>query len=194
MCAPWRGARNLPPKTALLFLGCFSLASSSSPFCDWQLFEPALWNSTFAGGSEGKASACNAGDSGSIPVLGRSPGGGNGNPLQYSCLENPMDRRAWQATVHAVAKTGWLHFGTQGRSWRLKPIPYKQEGLPWWLRWKRIHLQYGRPGFDPWVGKIPLEDGVATHSSIFAWRIPMDIEAWQATVHRVAKSQTQLSD
>jgi len=44
-----------------------------------------------------KASAYNAGDTGSIPGLGRSPGEGNGNPLQYSCLENPMDREAWQA-------------------------------------------------------------------------------------------------
>ena len=49
----------------------------------------------FPGGSEGKASACNAGDLGSIPGLGRSPGEGNGNPLQYSCLENPMDAEAW---------------------------------------------------------------------------------------------------
>ena len=48
----------------------------------------------FPGGSEGKASACNAGDPGSIPGLGRSPGEGNGNPLQYSCLENPMDGEA----------------------------------------------------------------------------------------------------
>ena len=49
----------------------------------------------FLGGSDGKASACNAGDTGSIPGLGRSPGERNGNPLQYSCLENPMDGRAW---------------------------------------------------------------------------------------------------
>ena len=51
------------------------------------------------GGSEDKASACNARDPGSIPGLGISPGEGNGNPLQYSCLENPMYRGAWQATV-----------------------------------------------------------------------------------------------
>ena len=57
------------------------------------------------GGSEDKASACNAGDLGSIPGLGRSPGEGIGNPLQYSCLENPMDRGAWWATVHGVAKS-----------------------------------------------------------------------------------------
>ena len=49
----------------------------------------------FLGGSDGKVSACNAGDPGLIPGLGRSPGEGNGNPLQYSCLENPMDRGAW---------------------------------------------------------------------------------------------------
>ena len=47
----------------------------------------------------------NAGDTGSIPGLGRPPGGGNGNPLQYSCLENPMDRGAWWATVHGVSKS-----------------------------------------------------------------------------------------
>ena len=60
-----------------------------------------LWD--FTGGSDGKESACNAGDLGSIPGSGRSPGEWNGYPLQYSCLENPMDRGAWQATVHGVA-------------------------------------------------------------------------------------------
>ena len=54
----------------------------------------------------GKESACNAGDPGLIPELGRYPGEGNGNPLQYSCLENPMDRGAWQATVHRVKRVG----------------------------------------------------------------------------------------
>ena len=59
----------------------------------------------FPGGSGVKASACNAGELGWIPGLGRSPGEGNGNPLHYSCLENPMDGGAWWATVHAVAKS-----------------------------------------------------------------------------------------
>ena len=59
----------------------------------------------FPGGAEVKASACNAGDLGLIPGSGRSPGEGNGNPLQYSCLENPMDGGAWWATVHRVAKS-----------------------------------------------------------------------------------------
>ena len=49
--------------------------------------------------------AANAGDTGSISESGRSPGGGHGNPLQYSCLENPMDRGAWQGTVHGVAES-----------------------------------------------------------------------------------------
>ena len=59
----------------------------------------------FPGGSDGKASACNAGDLGSITGLGRSPGEGNGNPLQYSCLENSMGGGAWWATVHGVTKS-----------------------------------------------------------------------------------------
>ena len=58
----------------------------------------------FPGNSDGKEFACNAGDLGSIPELGRSPGEENGNPLQYSCLENSMDRGAWWATVHEVSK------------------------------------------------------------------------------------------
>ena len=61
------------------------------------------WN--FPGGSDGKASAYNAGYLGSIPRLGRSSGEGNGNSLQYSCLENPTDGRAWWATVHGVTKS-----------------------------------------------------------------------------------------
>ena len=59
----------------------------------------------FPGSSYGKESACNAGDPGSIPGSERSPGEGNGSPLQYSWLENSMDRRAWEATVHGVAKS-----------------------------------------------------------------------------------------
>ena len=62
-----------------------------------------IWG--FPGGSEVKVSACNAGDLGSIPGSGKSPEEGNGNPLQYSCLENPMDGGAWWATVHRIAKS-----------------------------------------------------------------------------------------
>ena len=59
----------------------------------------------FPGGSEDKESICNAGDLGLIPVTGRSTGEGNGYPLQYSCLENSMDRGAWWATAHGVSKS-----------------------------------------------------------------------------------------
>ena len=62
-----------------------------------------LWG--FPGSSDGKVSACNVGNLGSIPGSGRSPGEGNGNPLQYPCLENPVDGGTWQATVHRVAKS-----------------------------------------------------------------------------------------
>ena len=59
----------------------------------------------FLGGSDGKERACKAGDSASFHESGKSSGGGHGNPLQYSCLENSMDRGAWRATVHGVAKS-----------------------------------------------------------------------------------------
>ena len=69
--------------------------------CVWQPPNPDL----FPGGSDGKESACKAGDSGSIPGLRRCPGEGNGYPLQYSCLENSMDRETWWAIVHGVSKS-----------------------------------------------------------------------------------------
>ena len=59
----------------------------------------------FPGGSDGKESACNAGDLSSVPGSERSPGEGKGNPLQYSCLENSMDGGVWRATVHGVTKS-----------------------------------------------------------------------------------------
>ena len=69
-------------------------------------FTFTLWYGRgFPCGSAGKESGCNAGDLGSIPGLGSSPGEGNGNPLQYSCLENPKDGGAWWASVHRVAKS-----------------------------------------------------------------------------------------
>ena len=68
--------------------------------------------------SDGKESACNAGDLGSIPGSGRSPVEGNGNPLRYSCLENPMDRESWWATVHGVAKSR-----TQSATKQQKNVP-----------------------------------------------------------------------
>ena len=69
------------------------------------LFPPLCFSLGFPDGSDGKESACSAGDPRFDPWVGRSPGGGNGNLLQYSCLENPMDRGGWRATVQGVAKS-----------------------------------------------------------------------------------------
>ena len=88
------GSRSTPGPTDLSSVACLLLAPSFSPVSphppSWFWSGPPLHC-----GSDGKASACNAGDSGSIPGLGRSPGGGNGYPLQYSSLESPMDRARW---------------------------------------------------------------------------------------------------
>ena len=99
----------------------------------------------------GKESACSAGDPGSIPGWGRSPGEGTGYPFQYS----------WASLVTQMVKN--------------------QPAM--WETWVRSLGQ-----------EDPLEEGMATHSNILAWRISMDTGAWWATVHGVTKSQTQLSD
>ena len=90
------GSRAEPP-----FLMALYQYISTSSFLNCIIHE----NRGFPGGSDGKASARNAGDLDSIPGSGRAPGEGNGNPLQYSCLENSMDGAAWWATVHGVAKS-----------------------------------------------------------------------------------------
>ena len=91
----------------------FYLSFQSQPrcLCSVKLLDPPVFPSFhpyvplegFPGGSEVKNPSANAGDKCSIPGLGRSPGGGHGYPVQYSCLENPMDRGAWWATAHGVA-------------------------------------------------------------------------------------------
>ena len=105
----------------------------------------------FPHSSVGKESANNAGDPGSIPGSGRSPGKGNGNPLHYSCLENPMDRGAWQAIVHGVARVG--------HDLATKPLP----PFSYWASQVALLVKnppatadrHKRLRFDPWVGKIP---------------------------------------
>ena len=129
---------------------------------------------SFPCGSDGKESAGNVGgDLGSIPGPGRSPGEGNGNPLQYSCLENPMDGGSWQSTVHGVTESlTWLSDFTFTFKY-LSALEsqvlaeasghvesYSALSLPNGVLWaslvaQRSTCQCRRHGFDPWVGKIP---------------------------------------
>ena len=93
------------------------------------------------------ANAGDAKDTNSIPGSGRSPGEGNGNPLQYSCLDNPMDRGAWRATVLGIAKsqTRLKQLSTQHTHMGSKV------GFPGGSDSKKICLQWRRPAFNPWV-------------------------------------------
>ena len=81
----------------------FLLYNTVVQLCVYIYTHTHVWG--FPGGSGGKAPTCNAGDSGLVPGFGLTPGEQNGNSLQYSCLENPMNRGAWWATVHVVAKS-----------------------------------------------------------------------------------------
>ena len=124
-------------------------------------------------GSDRKEFTCSAGDPSSIPELGRSPREGNGYLLQYSCLKNPIDRGAWQATVHGIAKNRtWLsdfHIHTLSRCiyWSL----YFYCGFT-----GSSHSKESAAVRETWVQSLgwedPLEKGMATHSSILAWKIP----------------------
>ena len=86
---------------------------------------------SFPGGSDGKESACSSGDQGSIPGLEDSPGEGNGNPLQYSCLENPMDGEAWWAAVHGVAKS-WTQQSDFTFTFQYSYLENTMERGAWW--------------------------------------------------------------
>ena len=83
------------------FLALTCIRIICSHLQNWEEYKDKL---DFPGGSDCKRSVCNVGNLGLIPQSGRSPGEGNGNPFQYSCLENSMDRGAWRATVHGVTK------------------------------------------------------------------------------------------
>ena len=115
----------------------------------------------------GKESACSAGDLGLIPRSGRSPGEGNGYPLQYSCLENSMHRGAWWVTIHEVTSL-------------MAPVV---KNLP--------HCRRCR--FSHWVGKILWRRIFGNPLQYSCLEISIDRGAWQATVHEVTKSQTQLN-
>ena len=101
------------------------------------------WQESFPAGSDGKESACDATDPGSIHGLGRSPGEGNGYPLQYSFLENYMNRGAWQATVHGVTKR---HDQATQEEASLKDKADKTE---WSQKLEGLEQQVKDSGLDP---------------------------------------------
>ena len=166
----------------------------------------------FPGGSEVKASACNAGDLGSIPGLGRSPGEGNGNPLQYSCLENPMDGAAWWATVHGVTKS-WTRLSDfttlqycvdfchtltciRRRQWHPTPVllPGKSHG------WRSLVScsPWGREESDttewlPFHFSLPcIGKGNGSPLQCFCLENLRDGGAWWAAIYGVTQSRTRL--
>ena len=134
----------------------------------------------FPDSSDSEASAYNAGDPGSIPGSGRSPGEGNGNLLQYSCLENPMDGGTWWATVHGVAKS----------QTRLSDLAFtfkKTSGFPGGSNSEEYACSVGDPGLIS--GE---ENGNPFQYSCLG--NPMDRGAFWSTVHGVTKSLTALNN
>ena len=127
----------------------------------------------FPGGASGKGLVCQCRRHkrhGLIPGSGRSPGGGHGNPLQSTCLENPMDRGTWWTIVHGIAESQ-ARVSASAHTYAYMCI----YGLPRWRLWYRICLSV-KETQETWVRSLgredPLEEGMATPSSIFAWRIP----------------------
>ena len=135
-------------------------------------------------GSDNKESACNAGDLGSVPWSGRSPGGGYGDPLQFSCLENPMDRRGWQATVHRIAQsqTQLKRLSTQRKSTILQLKKLK-------LFFKGMIPIFFLKGCYP---SRPALEGNGNPLQCSCLENPRDGGAWWAAVYGVAQSRTRL--
>ena len=147
LCKYKNMAQHLPfsRKTPIcVFLFCFVFLMTFCIGAKSRDLEPTDIYWDFPSGSDGKASTYNAGDPGSIPGSGRSPGEGNGNPLQYSCLENPMDGGTF---LHIL----WASLVAQ----TVKNLPVMQE--------TQVQSR---------DREAPMEKGMATHSSILPWRIP----------------------
>ena len=134
----------------LLFAGITKVYKTPSEQMLLEKWGWQIWSRGFPSGSVCKEPTCNAGDPrdmGSIPGLGRSLGGGHSNSFQYSCLENPMDRGAWQATVHRIAKSQTQpkllstaqHRLTQGR------IATSLQVAKWWSAIKWSPIEWSRP-------------------------------------------------
>ena len=132
----------------------------------------------YPGGSDGKESTCRIGDLNSIPGLGRSPGEGNGNPLQYSCMENPMDRGAWQAIVHGVTKS-WIWLNDK----HTHTHTHTKLNMSLWVKapvmWKLSETTYVGKCICPWMvhanRQNPVEEGVwlPSHSPVLRSVTPL---------------------
>ena len=146
----------------------------------------------FPCGSDSKESTCNVGDPGSIPRLGRSPGEGNGNSFQYSCLENSLDRRSLAGYSPQGCKesdmTEQLHFHF---------LSMQKGGLPWWLSSKESACNAGATGYEgsiPGLGRAP-GGGHGNPLSVLAWEIPWTEESGglQCIEWRRVRSQTEVT-
>ena len=146
--------------------------------CNWILMywsEGFLGSLVFPGDSDGKESACNAWDLGSIPGLGKSPGGGNGNPPQYSGLENSMDRETTR--LQSMASQSWT---------RLSDFHFTGSSVG-----KESACNAGEPGLIP-GREDPLEKEMAIHSSILAWEIPWTEEPGKLLSMGLQESDTMI--
>ena len=127
-----------------------------------------------SGGASGKESTCKTGDMGPIPGSGRSSGGGHGNPLQYSCLENPMDRGAWWATVHGVTKSQeWSNWACMQASTHLSSF---------WVRTLSEFI-----GFLPIGNRIYLQKPLASVLSVFFDGIISANTYWSLNTHQTVR-------
>ena len=146
--------------TDFIFLGSKITADGN---CSHEIKSHLLFGRDFPGGSDGKVSAYNAGDPGSIPGPGRSPGEGNGNLLQYSCLENPMYGRAWQATVPGVTKspdmTERLHFTfTPWKESYNQPRQHIEKQRHYFANKGPSRQGYGFSGGHVWMRELDCEE------------------------------------
>ena len=139
-------------------------------------------HSGFPGGSESKETACNAGDLGLIPGLGRSSGEENGSPLQYSCLKNPIDRGTWWATVHGVAKS-WDTTDQLTLSLSHSPCSLEQHNcflaLPTTQPTSWVYTQPPRPPTSPSLGALSAAPPVNTNSiecSHLSFQYPLGLD------------------
>ena len=153
---------------------CCSRLCATDPKRQWLQERKVPFSVSFPGGSGGKASACSAGDPGSIPGSGRSPGEGNGNPLQYSCLENPMDRSV----------VGYSPPGCKELDTRLSDFTFFSHLEAWTESGALLHvvlgvsLPSGRSGPDTCVcmdpcqlqASLPLAAGEAGKGHLLGWR------------------------